>query len=125
MKEEIEAKYNIRTEMIGNKKRYNIEENMRFLLFRSVRELLINIVKHAQAKHIQVILKYNHKSIEISVKDDGIGFNYNPNEFSFSDKGFGLFSVQERMYNLGGSMTVVSKPNLGSEIKLQIPQAII
>ena len=117
MKEEIEIKYKIRTKLVGDKMIYNIDENTRLLLFRSIKELLINIIKHARARLIQVILKGNNKSLIIVVKDDGIGFDY----YRKPNKSFGLFSIQERISNLGGTMTILSKPNFGSEIKLIIP----
>ncbi len=121
MKEEIEEKYSIRTSIIGDKAIYDLDENTRLLLFRSIRELLINVIKHAQAKFIKIILIENYNSLVIVVKDDGIGFDHDPEEFKLSNMGYGLFSIQERISNLGGTMTIVSKPNFGTEIKLTIP----
>jgi PAS domain S-box-containing protein len=121
MKEEIDNKYKIQTKLLGDKMIYAIDDNTRFLLFRSVRELLINIIKHARAKLIQVSLKTNHKSLIIVVKDNGIGFDYYSEKFRKSNKSYGLFSIEERFDTLGGSMTIVSKLNFGSEIKLTIP----
>jgi PAS domain S-box-containing protein len=123
LKEEIEKKYKIRTSIVGDNLIYNLDENTRFLLFRSIRELLMNVVKHAQSSFVKVILKNNYKSVLIIVKDDGIGFDYNPEKYSLSVGGYGLFSIHERITILGGSMKVVSKLNFGSEIILTVPTA--
>jgi len=121
MKKEIEKKYKIRTSIIGDIAKYDLKENTRFLLFRSIRELLINVVKHARATSIKVILINDYKSLVIVVKDDGIGFDYESEKPSFSDMGFGLFSIQERISNVGGSITIDSRLNFGTEIKLSVP----
>lgn len=121
MKQEIEKIYDIHTSITGDKKIYDLKEDARFLLFRSVRELLINAAKHAQASFIKIRLIDNHKSLVIVVKDDGIGLDFDPDQIKFSKKGFGLLSIQERISNLNGSMTFNSKPNFGTEIKLVVP----
>lgn len=121
MKVEIEEKHGLRTSISGDMGVYNIEGDTRLLLFRSIRELLLNVVKHAQANLINVVIRNSSKSLDILVRDDGIGFDFDSDNTNLSSLGFGLYSTQERISNIGGSVTIKSKQNLGTEIKLIIP----
>ena len=121
MNEQIEDKYNIKTKLSGKNERYSMTENTRFLIFRSLRELMINVVKHAKAKHLNINIKSNNRMMEITVQDDGIGFDQNLIVTRLKSQAYGLFSIQERMSDLGGSMTIDSKPGIGTEVKLMIP----
>ncbi len=121
MKEEIEGKHRIKTTISGKKESYKLEENTRYLLFRSVKELMINVYKHARATHLNIELKRKKDMLEIVVQDDGVGFDYNSNQFKLKSKSYGLFSIQERISDLGGSMQINSTPGFGTIIKLSIP----
>lgn len=120
-KEEVERKHKIRTIITKDKEIYNLDENTRFLLFRSVKELLVNIIKHAKASFVKIRLLKRNKSLIIVVKDDGVGFDYNPDNPSLPNSSYGLFSTNERILNLGGSMSIVSRINFGTEVKLEVP----
>jgi PAS domain S-box-containing protein len=92
------------------------------LMFRVVRELLANVIRHAQADRAKVSLRKNGDQIKVEVSDDGIGFNpvaIGPSE----DQGgrFGLFSIRERLEPLGGHMEVVSQPGHGTQVTLSGP----
>jgi signal transduction histidine kinase len=121
MKEQIELKYNISTSISGEDDKFHIDENTRFLLFRSIRELMMNVMKHARATRLKIEFKRNDEMLEISVRDDGIGFNYNANLLRLQSNTYGLFSIQERISDLGGSMEVDSVGGKGTYIKLLIP----
>jgi len=121
MKEQIETKYNIKTAISGKKEKYNLDENTRFLLFRSIRELMINVTKHARAAHLNIEMNRKKDMLEIVVQDDGVGFNYNAKLLMLKSKSYGLFSIQERISDLGGSMKITSAPGFGTKIKLIIP----
>jgi signal transduction histidine kinase len=121
MKEQIEEKYNIRTSITGEQEKFNLDENTQFLVFRSIKELMINVVKHAGAKQLWVKFKINKKFLEITVQDDGIGFVYDPDLHKVKENVYGLFSIQERMFDLGGSITIDSGLDKGTQAKLTIP----
>jgi PAS domain S-box-containing protein len=121
LKEHIEPKYKINTTVKGEEDGYNLAENTRYLLFRSIRELVMNSIKHAEADHLVVEFEAKGKSIHINVKDDGIGFVYDPEQIKRKSDSYGLFSIQERMSDLGGSMTIDSKVGIGTIIKLTVP----
>ena len=121
LEDQIEEKHGINTTIRGEDRFFPMKENTRFLIFRSIRELLINIVKHANAKNIIVTLKENNKNIYIDIEDNGVGFDYHPELFGFKSKSMGLFSVHERITDIGGSMVIDSSLGQGTKVSLTIP----
>ena len=98
-----------------------ISEDTSGLLFQSVRELLLNALKHAQCKEVVIRLYQGDGSLYIEVQDDGIGFIPAPaGEATISSK-FGLFSIEERMTALGGKLKVYSEPGCGTTATLVLP----
>ncbi len=120
MKEQIEMKHEIITSITGEDEKFNIDENTRFLLFRSIRELMMNVVKHAQATKLDVNFCIKNESLEITVRDNGRGFHYNPVLFRLKSDSYGLFSISERINDLDGTLEVNSIIGKGSNIKLAI-----
>ena len=84
--------------------------------FLNFRKIIIDISTN-------ILLKFenNNGMLEITVDDDGIGFNYNPNVLKLKSNTYGLFSIQERISDLGGIMEVESEINKGTKIKLSVP----
>jgi PAS domain S-box-containing protein len=121
MKEEVETKYGIKTAISGKKEKFKLDENTRLLLFRSIRELMINVLKHARAAHLSIEMNRKKDMLEIIVRDDGVGFDYNSKLLRLKSKSYGIFSIQERISDLGGSMKISSTPGFGTTIKLVIP----
>jgi signal transduction histidine kinase len=121
MDEEVETKHGIKARLTGDDRVYNLDDNMRVLLFRSIRELLMNVVKHARANRVDVNISETAKDLNINVKDDGKGFRYNPEMLRLKGSGFGLFSIQERAASFGGYLDIESSPGKGTSIKLSIP----
>lgn len=97
-------------------------DDLRIGLFRAVRELLVNIVKHAQAKNVKVSARRDGPNIRVEVEDDGVGFDVEqmqiPGDLS---NGFGLFDIRERLHHFGGSFQVKSKPGQGTRVTLLAP----
>jgi len=92
------------------------------LLYQAVRELFMNIVKHAHAKNVNVSFERDYKNILIHVHDDGIGFNTAQIDSYVSKKDmFGLFSIYERLKYLGGNVQVESGHGKGSSFTLVAP----
>ena len=91
------------------------------VLFQAVRELMLNVVKHARARHIRVSISCRNNSIEITVQDDGAGFDVSRNAFRPGRQGgYGLFSIRERLEYLGGSLAVKSLPGRGTRAALAL-----
>lgn len=82
-----------------------INQELRFILYRAVSELLNNVVKHAKATNAEVNLLVEDGKISVSVLDDGVGFDYHTVQ-NRDAAGFGLFSIQERLHRIGGSLQV-------------------
>lgn len=99
-----------------------ISEDLRYFLFRAVRELILNITKHAKAGQAQVLLKKRDGILAIHVIDDGMGFDQSVvGQKSGRQGGFGLFSIQERLVQLGGTLTIESGPQEGSMVSITVP----
>lgn len=99
-----------------------IAKNLRGTLYRMVRELLHNIAKHAKADRVVVSLNGVEDTIEISVEDNGTGFDAKEVLLQGNKKNcLGLFSIKQRIEYLGGGMTITSQPGAGSRITLRVP----
>jgi signal transduction histidine kinase len=99
-----------------------VEEDVIFFLFKSVRELLFNAIKHARAHRIKVTLLKEDNKIRIDIDDDGIGFDFSNAQFSVDKlSGFGLFSIRERMEHFGGNFDIKSEPGQGACVTLTMP----
>jgi PAS domain S-box-containing protein len=99
-----------------------LSDDLRILLFRGVRELLVNIVKHARAESCRVSCRLVDGRIRIEVADDGCGFDPASGGTSAIDGlGFGLFSIRERLHHLGGEMAIHSSPGQGAVVVLTAP----
>lgn len=97
-------------------------EDMMVLLFQAVRELLINVVKHARASAASVSVTRTDDNIRVQVKDNGIGFDVAKRDpYGIDDMGYGLFSIRERLEPLGGCLDVRSEPGGGTEVTLWGP----
>jgi PAS domain S-box-containing protein len=92
------------------------------LLFRAVRELLVNVAKHAQAKGARLSVSSDEDEVEVTVQDDGVGFEPSPTGSDPSRKGgFGLFSIREQLRQVGGRLEVASQPGRGTVVRLIVP----
>jgi PAS domain S-box-containing protein len=99
-----------------------LNNNISIILFRSVHELLINIVKHAKARKVKLSVERNNNKVRISVEDDGVGFTASRRYSSKNvGKRFGLFSIEERLAQLGGNFKIVSRRGHGTRASLIVP----
>lgn len=85
-------------------------------LYRVVQEALTNIAKHAQASAVELHLGDRDGKIYLTIADNGCGFN--PTE---NTTGFGLQSMRERIVALGGHFELVSQPECGCTIRVELP----
>lgn len=98
-------------------------------LFRIVQEALTNAYKHAQARHIEVHLKFEPAHIAVEVHDDGHGLPVENDHAELTGigtrerfySGYGMVSMQERARELGGSLKVISRPMSGMIVSARIP----
>lgn len=96
--------------------------DLRSILFRNVRELLINVIKHAKATVVVVTLEEKLGCYQITVEDNGIGFIADEQAGNVSVAGgFGLFSIQERMIDIGGQLIINANPLQGCTVIMTLP----
>jgi len=86
------------------------------LVYRSVRELIMNVIKHASAKHLKLTIEGSHKLLTINLTDDGLGFD----EATHKAK-YGLASVRQRLSYLGGELHLSSQLGVGTSAEIRIP----
>lgn len=99
-----------------------IPEEWRYTLFLAIRELIINAIKHAQPKQIAVTFYNTPSMLQITVIDDGAGFNPDEQkEGAEKQAGFGLFNLRERLKMFEGQLTVISQPGCGTSATISIP----
>jgi signal transduction histidine kinase len=99
-----------------------VSEEVAVLLYQVVAELLTNVIKHAQARHVKVSVWQEEGRLQVTVEDDGIGFHVGDLSSQWQEaKGYGLFSIRERLVPFGGSMTVDSNPGEGTEVIISVP----
>jgi len=122
LNEEVQRKHGLKTEFEDDAQPKPLDDDVCALLYRAVRELLINVVKHARAQHVKVSICKDNSNICVKVTDDGVGFTA-PFEAFGSNKtgGFGLFSIRERLSYFGGSVKIDSKPRYGTRVTLAAP----
>jgi PAS domain S-box-containing protein len=93
-------------------------DSLRAFLYKSVQELLFNVVKHARVHHAVLKIRKISRYICISVIDQGRGFD--PASLNESE-GFGIFGIRERAELLGGRMRIKSAKGAGSNLTLIVP----
>ncbi|MFC1764672.1 PAS domain S-box protein [Planctomycetota bacterium] len=120
LKDDIERQHSVKTDLLVEGQTKPMDENLKSLLFRSIRELVTNAVKHANPNQIHVCINGQEENISVCVEDDGDGFNPETIEHN-SKKGFGLFSIRERLDYLGGRLELISLPGHGCKATLKIP----
>jgi len=123
--EQVEEQNAITREFVNDGQPKPISDDIRVVLFTAVRELLVNVVKHSAAKHVKVTIRRIDDNISIHVADDGAGFNASKKSYHLAEaRGYGLFSIRERLHSLGGHMDVRSGVGRGTRIILQAPLKI-
>jgi signal transduction histidine kinase len=100
----------------------SLNDEKRIMLFKVVRELLHNVVKHARAKRSRVRTWTGDGRIWITVEDDGLGFDPSKSDIlPTRTQGFGLFSIRESLKLGGGHLNVLSEPGRGTKATLSLP----
>jgi signal transduction histidine kinase len=102
---------------------HDMEDELKAFLFRALRELLMNVVKHAQTSEVKVSTSFSDQRIlRLTVTDHGKGFDSESQSFkNWKDTPFGLFSLKERLKSLGGHIDIYSKIGQGTQVVLLIP----
>lgn len=119
--DQIDEKYNLDTLLQANNIVFNFNDDVKILLYRTICELLANVIKHANANLINIEIIKENEYFCIYVKDNGKGFKYQQGKNLVKNRGFGLFSIHERLKFIDGSITIHSEIEKGTEVMLKIP----
>jgi PAS domain S-box-containing protein len=120
--EHMEQQYGLAVTVEDDDNSKPLDNEARVLLFRAVRELLFNVLKHSQASSARVCMRRAGEHLEVSVEDNGVGFA--PEKLDCSSgkiAGFGLFSIRERLDYFGGRMEIDSTPGEVTRVILTLP----
>jgi len=116
------AQYGLAVDVIEVGDTGDLPEDESLLVFQSVRELLFNVVKHADVKQATLTVRRTPEGLMITVMDRGKGFDiHEDTKASTSDGKYGLFSINERFEALGGWFSVESSPGTGTNATLLAP----
>ena len=96
----------------------DVPKEISLCLFRVLQEALQNAVKHSGARHFKVELLATSEDISLSVHDSGRGFD--PAK-EVASTGLGLVSMRERVRMINGELTIESRPNSGTTVKVRAP----
>lgn len=120
--ESVQERGIIRCEVHQQEQRVSLGNDVEIALFQSVRELLVNIEKHANASKATVTLELEHNAIHVCVEDDGDGFDVSTlRTHSTVQGGLGLFGIRERLLLFGGNVGITSNAGVGTRVTLTAP----
>lgn len=114
--------HSIEYEFYDDQQEKPLDDDVRVLLFQSIRELFVNLIKHAEAHKVSICIERIGQSVCTTVSDDGVGFDVDHTDLTMHRTGgFGLFNIRERLDYIGGSMEIQSLPGQGSTFVLIAP----
>jgi PAS domain S-box-containing protein len=104
-------------QVVGHLSETPLSPEISIACFRVVQEALTNIVRHSSARHVWIELNQSESVLELTVRDDGVGFDVAPTQAQAARRGhLGLLGMAERVHLLGGRLRVDSKPDRGTRI---------
>lgn len=98
--------------------RRKLPDDLQVVLWKSARELLHNVVKHAAARNVTMTLAVVGDTVALTCADDGVGFDLDEARRQPGHR-FGLFSIEERLRQLGGRVTVTTAVGRGTRVTLE------
>ncbi len=119
--EQVHAKYGLRIDFQKEGDSAPLAEKILIVLHKAVRELLVNVIKHARADKVTLSVRSCETDIKVTIEDNGIGFDVSKLDAPGKETGFGLFNIRERLESIGGQFTIESRPAHGTRIFLAVP----
>ena len=112
------ASNQLQIEVIDHGLDQRLENSLELTIFRIVQELVTNIIKHAEATEAAIHITNHEDSLNIMVEDNGKGFD---TKAIAKQHGMGIHSIDKRIDNLGGTVTIESEINKGTTVIIDIP----
>ncbi len=119
--EYFENKYGLQVNIVSSEEPVEMDNEIRMLFFQAVRELLMNVAKHAQAQKVDVSLYKEGQNFCITVRDNGTGFDISILKQYDIIMGFGLFNIRTRLESAGGYLKVETAPGEGTQVTMLSP----
>lgn len=121
--DEIAAAHQVQTELSQNcKSTVRLPGEVETAAYRIVQEAITNAIRHGAATRIKIEFQCSPRNLMINICDDGKGFDVASAMNAISPSSpFGLLSVQERAFLLGGEARIISIPQAGTTVKVSIP----
>lgn len=119
---EIEAKHKLPVVFKASEGLDKLSDDVSVFVLKAVKELMTNIVKHANAKSAFISVVRDDTGIEVCIKDNGKGFDLDDKSGKHvKSSGLGLFSLKERLVYLGGCFDIKSESGNGTIVNIRIP----
>lgn len=119
--EDIEETFGIEVTVSDDGSPKPLEQAARSILYRAVRELLINVAKHAQTNRASVLTESIAGRLFVTVSDPGVGYDIDGLTAPGNRRGLGLLSLRERLAHIGGTLDLRSSPGAGATAILTAP----
>jgi len=117
--EEFDTLHGLSCSVEGSLEGLTLSEKPRAIVYRAVRELLMNVVKHAHAGHATIVVDQDVEQIIVTVADNGVGFDLS----RMPSSTFGLMSVDESVRAFGGTMVIESVSGEGTRVRLTVQRS--
>ncbi|MFN2371805.1 MAG: sensor histidine kinase, partial [Candidatus Krumholzibacteriia bacterium] len=114
--EQVAAKHGLQVEVRAHD-RGPLPDDLKVMLWKCARELVHNVVKHAQARRVTIELDRRAGQVILEVADDGRGFDPSSLQADRDDH-FGLLAIEERLRDDGGGLGIDSRPGQGTRVRL-------
>jgi signal transduction histidine kinase len=101
--------------------RQRLQPEVETAIYRIVQEALTNVLKHAEARRVSVIVERRRDRVIVIVEDDGKGFD--AEAAPGAGRGLGLLGMRERVALVGGTLNLESEPGGGTTVRLRVPVA--
>ena len=118
--EDIERLYGLKVQLTDDGSPLALGEPVSVVLFQCLREVLVNVAKHAGVKDVKVHVSTQDHGVHVTIEDEGAGFD--TKDVTARDRGFGLFSIRERLRQLGGKLEIKSRQGKGTTVYLDAPK---
>lgn len=119
--EDMRKRHGLRVDFSGDGRNKPLPTETSVMIFKAVRELLMNAVKHSKASAVKVRVRSAAGKIAVTVRDNGRGFSPAAAGYGNDRRGFGLFSIREKVSHLGGAFRLSTRPGAGTLAVITAP----
>jgi two-component system sensor histidine kinase UhpB len=108
------------TELTADGDFSDLDDDVQLVVYRVAQEALTNAGRHSEATRVAATLRRDGDGVELEVADDGRGF-----AFEQSERGLGIGGMRERALLVGAELTIESRPDHGTTVRLSVPERVL